>query len=579
MPGLLLGGLAVAMGGLAYLNALDNPFVYDDLLHVVEEPRIRDLRQVPRIVGAHVFRPVVHVSYALDYAVWGLSPVGFHLTSLLLHLTNVGLVFRLVRTATADARPPGEVSAEPRMPVVAAFAAAGLFAVHPLLTEAVGYVSARAEVMCTTFFLLALGALRRALLTGSRGSVAAGVALAGLAFLSKESAIMLPFVLLAYDRMLLGSARPTAGALRRARALHAGLLAAAALLGVVRAVVFLGFEGQPPPVAWWQYLLMEAGVVWRYLGLLVWPVAQSLVHEVPEVSTPLDGGAWAALLGLAALAGSALWIRRRVAPVTLGLTWFLLLLVPSSSVMPLGEAMAEHRVYLASVGFFLAVAAAGAEIAAWLRRRRWLGSSLVPGTVLGSLLVLASLATVSRNLFWADPVRLWQDAATKAPGVWLPHYALAEQLRLRGDCEAAIPRYEEARRLRPAETLVYANLGVCLVAAGRREDAGTVFETARRLRPGDPRPLVNLGVLALEAGDPGRAQRHFLDALARDARHVPARRGLVALYEGPYADPAAALRLCREIRELAPAAAGVDECIRRNVERLGPGAALSAGRP
>ena len=147
---------ASLLAGLVYLNALHNPFIYDDHQVVVDNPSIRHLFDLRFIVLYRVTRPFVNLSYAIDRAVWGPQPFGFHATNVLLHMLNVALLFQLARRL-ADDRAARSMTSSP----VVAFAAATLFAVHPLMTEAVGYISGRAEVLCATFFLLGLLCARR----------------------------------------------------------------------------------------------------------------------------------------------------------------------------------------------------------------------------------------------------------------------------------------------------------------------------------------------------------------------------------------------------------------------------------
>jgi tetratricopeptide (TPR) repeat protein len=559
-----LAALAAGLGVLVYVNALGNPFVYDDVRGVVGNASIRELTSpYVRLVG-DLSRPVLNLSYAVDYALWGFAPFGYHLTSVLLHALNVALLFALTRAAARDAGAAAGTALEPD---ATALAVAALFAVHPLQTEAVGYVSGRSEVLCATFFLGALLALRRGLVPGEARWLALGGLLGGLALGAREVAVVLPVVLLGYDRLVVRG--DPAAARRRLRRIHVPLLALMALAGAARLWVHVTTEAAAAPVAAWQYLLMQLAVVWRYLRLLALPVGQSVVHSVDEVTTPLDPLALAAGAGLVGVAALAWGVRRRLPLASLGVLWFLALLAPSSTLIPLNEAMAEHRVYLASYGVLLAVVAAAGDGRARLARR---GIRLDVAWRATLLLVLAALAalTVERNAVWADPLALWLDAARKAPAVWLPHYAVGEALRQRGDCAAAVPAYAEAQRLRPEEPLTYTNLGACLVELDRLDDARRVFRRALELDPASPRPHVNLGVVAARTGAAEEARRHFVDALARDPRHVLARRHLAALHETAFGAPAEALRLCREIRDLAPDTPGVDECIRRNETRLRP---------
>ena len=131
-----------------YLNALHNPFVYDDYHTVVANTSIQSVANLRAMVLHDVKRPIVNVSYAIDRALWGPAPLGFHVTNVLLHMLNVVLLFHL---ALRGWRATGS----------AAFAAAALFAVHPMMTEAVGYISGRSELLCATFFLPAVMCGRR----------------------------------------------------------------------------------------------------------------------------------------------------------------------------------------------------------------------------------------------------------------------------------------------------------------------------------------------------------------------------------------------------------------------------------
>jgi tetratricopeptide (TPR) repeat protein len=571
-----LGGLAVLFGAVVYLNGLANPFVYDDEITVVGNASIRHLVNWRYVLLGHQFRPLTNLTYALDYALWGLRPFGFHLTGLAFHLINVALVYRLGLSVVRDRQPEGGRPGQPPRGAVAAdsaiavaFLAAALFAVHPMQTEAVGYVSGRSDVLSATGFMLALFAFRRVLL-GNWTWLVPGLALYVLACGAKEVAIGLPLVLLAYDRLIVADSAAAARA--RFWRLHAPLLGLLTVAGIIRAAIFVRLDQQPFAVPVWQYLLIELIVVWRYLALLLVPASQSIVHSVHVVGMPLDPMALLAASGLLLL-GLAAWRSRHRAPLAaFGLVWFLVLLAPSSSILPLNQAMAEHRTYLANWGVFLALAVGATRLRVWPVGAPLVPSRVVQYTVVACLLVALSLLTLNRNVIWGEPERLWREATIRAPDMWFSHYALGASLSEAGNCRDAIPSFERARTLAPTVVMVHTDLGLCLMGLGRLDEARPALEAALRAAPGLPRAHNNLGVLALRQGDPGEAETHFQEALALDAKNLVARRNLAALYETVYDDPAQALRLCREIRTLEPSAAGVEECIRRNAAKLPLGA-------
>jgi len=185
---IVAGCTAAALAISVYVTALHNPFVYDDYHTVIENASIQSAGNLRAIFWHDVTRPLVNFSYAVDRAVWGPAPFGFHLTSLLIHALNVALLFCLARRLRLDVAP--------------AFAAAALFAVHPMMTEAVGYVSGRSEVLCATLVLLALLSADRWIHGegSARGRWLAAMLVAWTAALAaKETAAMFPFVVVLFD--------------------------------------------------------------------------------------------------------------------------------------------------------------------------------------------------------------------------------------------------------------------------------------------------------------------------------------------------------------------------------------------
>ena len=567
---------------LVYLGSLDNPFVYDDAATVVENPSLREPLNWVFVLLFNRFRPIVNVSYALDVSWWGMRPFGFHLTNVLLHALAAALLFLLVRGWARDAARVAAAAAAPenarddddddepaRSAFRVALTTAALFAVHPLMTEAVGYTSSRPEVLCAVFVFAALLLARRALLGGgARPWIAAGAAWL-LALGSRENAAVVPIVLLAYDRLL----RPGADEPRRRRLflLYGPLLVAMLAAGALRVALFLRHEAGALPREVWRHFLTELPIYWRYLRLLLWPAGQSLVHPAQRVATPFDPRVLAAIAAFAALGAAAWLLRRRYPLVALGLLWFPLFLAPSSSLVPLVELMAEHRAYLASAGVFLVAGVGLDRLVAWwgAHDRR---PARLPHVAALAILAVLGMLTMARNRVWADPVTLWRDAAAKAPLTWAPHQALGDALRDNQGCEAAIPAYRRAVELRPEDNRARINLGVCLAHTGAYAEAARAFEEALAVDPGSADAHVNLGWLASLAKRPQLAARHLRAALAREPANPVALANLAMLEETVLRNPAEALRLCRELLRAHPESGGARDCIARLERRLAGGA-------
>ena len=468
---LLACGAAAIIAGSVYLNALHNPFVYDDYHTVVANASIQSVWNVRAIVLHDITRPLVNFSYALDRAMWGQTPWGFHVTNVLLHMLNVvllfGLAWRLVEDRGGRA-------------VEVAAGAAALFAVHPMMTEAVGYVSGRSEVLCATWFLSGLLCGRRWIRGDGAKWAILTVGLWGAAAATKETAAMFPFVLFALDWTVYGSAEERR---RRFMRLHLPLMATAVAAGVVRLLV-LRFEYPGRVSIHWRYVLLELDVLRRYVWLLVRPVGQSLFHEVTAVNGLFEPRALLAV-GAVVLMLAIAWRLCRVERIaSFGIIWFLLAMVPSAAlaVLDQGEPMAEHRIYLASCGLFLAAGIGVGRIDLWLdragRRTQWLG-----GVAMALVLLSFSAQTLLRNAVWADPVTLWRESVDLAPAHYRPRLLLGEALQDAGRRTEAIEQYKMAIRLWPTDMDGYLKLSLCLAEMGRIEEARQSLRQALAVEP------------------------------------------------------------------------------------------------
>ena len=569
--------LSLAVVGWAvYINSLTNPFVYDDFRLIVENSTLATPTNVQAIVWHDITRPVVNLSYALDAAIWGLRPLGFHLTNVLLHAVNVVLVFlfalalarddRAGRLPDGDAESIGQESADEAACRLVAIVCGLLFAVHPMLSQAVGYISARSDLLCATFVLLTFLAARRFFLGGGFAWAAAAFVSWLLGLGAKEVAAMLPLALLAYDVLVL----PRLVSGRRRAVLHIPLLMMVVTAVALRVWVLRRIEYEAGSGFDWTLAFVAVDAFRGYLQLLLWPAGQTIFHALAPIVQPFDLRVIVSLTlfgGLFALA----WSLRRVSSLLLfGLLWFVLFLAPSSALFVLGrgEALAEHRVYLASAGVFLVVAASLGVVLGGISRE----ATALRWAILGAVGVVALQLggrTLLRNAVWADPVTLWREAAQRAPEHWLPHLMLGETLRIRSGCSEAEPEYRMAIHYAPEETFAYTKLGGCLIERRAFDEAEMVFVQLRQVAPASAEGPTGLAIIAMAKGAPRYSRSYLQEALVRDPAAVLPRQ-LLATLEEPR-DPAAALRLCREIKKLAPYTPGNEECIRRNERRLAAG--------
>jgi protein O-mannosyl-transferase len=560
----------ILFAGLAYLNALNNPFVWDDFHTVADNRSLDTLWNLRGIVLQDISRPLVNLSFAIDRAIWGTAPFGFHLTSLLLHLLNIALVFVLVERLAEDSmsaqatsihRNDGERHRRPLRTEIVAAACAWLFAVHPMMTEAVGYISGRSDVLAATFLLIAFAAARRWAFGGRGRWLFVSIAMWMMAIVSKETALVFPLLLAAYWAGM-GPGMPAPARQRLTRfALTA--IAMTVLVGSVRLALLLAVENPANTRIHWELLLVDLDVVRRYFVLLVAPGDQLVFHPVVSISSLWQWRALGAVVFTAGLLGVAWSCRRQAGLVSLGILWFLLALAPAAVLVlfDLAHPMAEHRTYFANAGLFAAVAYG----VAWLLSRLQLDSSR--RRLVTAMLAVAPLTligqTIVRNAMWTDPRLLWLQAAERAPDIFLPHLLLGEALHASGMREEAVVAYRNAVRLRPDHADAYLKLGVCLAELNRLDQAEAVFSDVARAVPTSPIGPEGLGSIAMLAGRRDEARAHFKDALRVDPGNIAARQSLALLSE-QQSQPAEARQFCEEIRQIAPGTPGVAECIARN---------------
>jgi Flp pilus assembly protein TadD len=173
-----------------------------------------------------------------------------------------------------------------------------------------------------------------------------------------------------------------------------------------------------------------------------------------------------------------------------------------------------------------------------------------------------------REAVWADTVALWGESAQRPPQHRLPHLMLGEAVSIRTGCGQAPAEYRLAIQYAPEEMFAYKKLGGCLIERGAYDEAEAVFVALRNMVPTSAEGATGLAIVAMAREAPHYAQVYLREALVRDPDAVLPRQ-LLATLEEPR-DPAAALRLCQEIKELAPYTPGNDECIQRNQRRVTP---------
>jgi Tfp pilus assembly protein PilF len=506
--------LAALLAFLTYLPSLAGGFLYDDTHVVLGNRGIRDLGAIATVLRAEPSRPLLGLTWALNYAASGLRPWPYHLVNVLIHTGNAALLASLLLWMCRRSARPEHV----------ALVAACLFAVTPMAAETVAYVASRSTALASLFVLAALRLAVGVLEGPAPWRFAAAVVLFLLGLATKEEAASMPLYLLLLDRFFVRAP------LRRALRVHVPLFALP-IVGLLARAAATGAWLPAPALDRGRYLATQLAVFPQYLLRALVPVDPAFYRFHPVASWPPQAWALAGWIATAALATVAIASRRRFSQWSFAIAWLAAGLLPSSSILPLKEIVVDHRAYLGSAGALFALATL-----LWRPGRAWLA---------GGVITLCAVLALRYEWVLADPMRAWGDAVARAPGSAEAHLALGEAYAARGRPEAeaelsaavnlnserpegwtnlgayyasqrrwdsAAVAMREAVRTSPRDPRLHDNLGLILEMLGREEEAVAQFEAAVAAEPPLAAPRINLAAILLRRGDRPRARALLAEA-------------------------------------------------------------------
>ncbi len=451
---------AVGLGALfllfeAYGPALHSPFVLDDLYLPYGE------HTAPGTLLGWVTnqRPLLMFSYWLDYQMGGTDPHGYHVTNVLLHFL-VSIMVMLIAARLLD-----WAGVAGRMRKALAIFSGAFFLLHPLQSESVAYVASRSEVLSVLFYYSAFAVF----LYSNRESMSllralAVVALFGSAAASKEHTLTLPALILLTDFYW------NRGGLRKNRVLYGllGLVCAAGAFVVWKLLLGANTAGfkmtDLSPVS---YFFTQCRVIWIYIRMFFLPFGQNVDPDIPLSAGILDHGAIFGLIALLAVTAGAWIFRKRWPLACFGVLVFILLIAPTSSVIPIRDVLAERRVYLPFIGLILIA----------LEPLRRLSFPQAVGTCTAAL-IASTVLTYQRSDVWSSPIALWQDSVAKSPQKMRPRFHLAFAQYQAGDCIGAAANYEAASHIDNLDYRLLVDWANALECAGRGDEAIKQFRNA-----------------------------------------------------------------------------------------------------
>ncbi len=519
---LILFALITVLPVLIYLNSLGNTFVYDDYLTVTNNYFIREWRYLSGFFNQKYFvisneltyRPIVTLSYFVDYAIWQLRPWGYHLTNVIIHTINVYLVYFaaycLFRNRTT------------------AFISCLLFSLHPIFSEAVNAVSYREDLLSATFLLAAFILFVKYNQNPTRRSFSIRYPLSLFAYLlamvSKETAIVLPLLILSYDFILKRDPIPNRRHLtRRLITNYAGYIAVGGFY------LFLRFYLIHNPGEWVEYpgnsifvnFIMMTKVIGYYLKLLFIPAPLNADYVVPLTYSPADGAfiVSAILLIITAILLvkkcrlSGIWIFSTV--------WFFVTLLPVLNIIPINNIIAERYLYIPGIGFTMLLGS--------ILTQRISEHGIYKLFCIGLLAVVCPLfiwGTVNRNRIWLNEFTFSTETIRRSPASFRIYNDLGFFYYHKGLNDAAIQAFKDSIRIRYNQPKAHCNLGAAYSLKGLSDKAIEELKVAIQLRNQYPEAHNNLGILYKRKGMLNEAVNEYIEALKFNPYYADAHNNL-----------------------------------------------------
>jgi len=542
-----LFAVALILAGAVYLPSLNGPVLFDDFHLPFSDP---NAARMPAGFWIGGVRPLLMATYWINYAISGTTTFSYHAVNLLIHAASAVIVFfvlqRLLKLASIE-----------KNAFLFSLFGAGLFLLHPLQSESTAYIAGRSELVSGLFLLSAWMVFLKHF--ESRTTVATALKillLTAAALLGKESAISLPALLLVTD--FYWNRASLHDQIRDRWKLYApiifgGLLAAAAIIRSLDNAPSAGLSLEN--VTPFRYALTQCRVILTYLRLFLIPAGQSGDWQIPFYRSFADNSAWLYVLGILVLVGGIVWSFRRSRLFSFGLLVFVLVLLPTSSLIPIKDALAERRMYIAIIGLILAVVAI-------LDRFQLEPEVLKVGAI--AVLGFAAILTFQRSQVWGDDTVFWQDVLKTDPGNKRAHIDLANSfMRHRQFTEAmaeddvldkmdgvtertllsrvavyevmqnyelALDMLHKTAAMHPTSS-TYTEIGHLEAYLGHIPESFAAFALALNVDPNYAPAHAQRGMIYLATGDNARASVDFHDALKSEPYNEIATTGLSRLAE------------------------------------------------
>jgi len=518
---------------LLYLNTTHGKFVYDDFKIIVENCFIKEWKYFPKIFtkdyfiisGEMSYRPIVTITYFIDYALWRLKPFGFHLTNVILHTLNTALFYLFLSAILQNKK--------------IVLLSTLFFVTHLALLETINCIGYREDLLSATFLLVSLIYFVKSdtilYKKSDKRRFTLYYAISLIAYLcalfSKEMAITLSLLLLLF--VIFSDQKIWPSLVKRFKGIYIGYIAVSLFYIIIRFIVFKNHELKATyqPGGFLVNTLTMIKILASYIKLSFFPFSLNADYVVSLVKTPLDGSFILSIIFLISIFILFVILIKSRNMFSCWMAWFFIMILPVMNILPIGNIMAERYLYIPVMGFCVAKGILIYRITDSTLSPRAIPLRRIIQLVLVTLMIGGyGFSIIWKNGDWRDEFTLWTKTILRSPNSHRAHCNLGIVYMENGLTEKAQMEYQTALELDPQNANIHNNLGAVYTKKGLDDKALIEYKEAINLDNSYAQPHNNLGNIYFNRGHIDKAKAEYEEALRIKPDHALAHNGLGNIY-------------------------------------------------
>lgn len=474
--------ILIVLAIIVYANSLKNDFTYDDHEIITENFHFKNIPAYKWIFNGNYFnyskefsyRPLVTISYLIDFYLFKLNPFGYHLTNLLLHLLVVIFIYLFFCLLTKDSD--------------IAFLTSLIFSVHTINSEAVNSIGFREDMLCALFYIIAFYTYINFIENKRFSNLIIAMLSLFLSLFSKEMAISFPLMIIIYDFYFKKESIKIKAIIKR----YLPLFLVIIIYVLIRFFLMknpIRYIPAHPEELTAKRLLLIPEVLCRYIFLLFLPVKLSAVHTYLISDYKFHITFIPYTIILIGVIVTIIYMRKYNRYLSFGLTFFLITLLPVINIIPIGHLLAERFLYLSNIGFCLFLTSLILLIK----------NSNIRKYIFLIILIFFSLLTYNRNKVWSNDESLWKATIKNSPNSYRAYNGLGLVYYNNREYDKAEELFKKSIELEEFYEVAYINLGLTYTGKGELNNAIAVFSDLLKLNPKNDSAYLNLGIVYAKA--------------------------------------------------------------------------------